>query len=146
MRRLGNIAADIRRETLASLKLVHTAPADEGAQQPQAFDPSSLTPMQQAALLFMHESPVKRALYRILTEHETPTRDDYLDLADRGLARKRINERWHILTTEGTCAAFRLEALLCDQFKISRKETLRREARLNRRGWLAPGMSEAGNA
>lgn len=102
---------------------VMTAQAIEAASlQPQIapIDPLTLPVMQQAALLSMRESVVRRAVVRDLLEHaqDKPGHPDYQALADLGLCERNPGKRYHDLTTEGRTAARDLEQKLCQQFDI----------------------------
>ncbi len=87
---------------------------------PPAIDASLLTSMQQAALLTMTESHVKRAVIARLLEdaQDAPAMPDYRALSRLGLARYSGGKRLHELTAEGRIAARDLERKLCGQFDI----------------------------
>ena len=87
---------------------------------PPEIDPLSLPALRQAALMFMHESHVKRACYARLLEEcqDRPAALDYYALADLGLAAKRPQDRFHRLTPQGVRAAKALEQALCQRLGI----------------------------
>jgi hypothetical protein len=80
----------------------------------------ALPTMQQAALLTLHESVVRRTVVRRLLEdaQDIPRAPDYRILARLGLALYHTGKRRHDLTDEGRIAAVMLERVLCQRFGI----------------------------
>lgn len=84
------------------------------------LDLTTLPVMQQAAVIMMMETHVKRTIYARLLEEaqDKPQIHDYHALVELGLASKSPSSKWHALTYEGRRAAFRLAQKLCAQFNI----------------------------
>lgn len=87
---------------------------------PEPFDASTLTTMQQAALIQLTETHVKRALVAKLLEdaQDKPQAEDYRALVDLGLAERRESDRWHHLTRAGIEPAKKLTQKLCIKFNL----------------------------
>lgn len=87
---------------------------------PAPFDATALPPMQQAALLTMHESVVKRALIARLLEdaQSRPDAPDYAALCERGLAERKHGYRFRTLTDEGRASVKEMQRKLCMRFGI----------------------------
>lgn len=79
-----------------------------------------LTVIQQAALVQMRESQVKRAVVARLLEEcqDKPRVSDYEALVTMGLAEKGAADKWHKLTYQGRRISGHLEARLCARFQI----------------------------
>lgn len=109
---------------LSSAKIMHLAAARQAAAPPEApsipFDPMTLSTMQQAALLQMHESHVKRAVIaRILEDsQDRPSMAEYAALRDMKLCELKPGKRFHDLTPMGHVAASTLEKRLCQTLGI----------------------------
>lgn len=84
------------------------------------IDPLTLSTLQQAALLQMHESPVKRAVINKLCEdaQARPSFADYAALVELGLCERNAGKRFHDLTSAGRIAVNTLEKKLCGKFSI----------------------------
>ena len=87
---------------------------------PAAFDAFTLPLMQQAALIQLTETHVKRALIARLLEdaQDKPQAEDYRALVDLGLAERREADRWHHLTRAGVEPAKILTQKLCLRFNV----------------------------
>lgn len=87
---------------------------------PEPFDLTTLSVMQQAALIQLTETHVKRALVGRLLEdaQDKPQSEDYRALVELGLAERREADRWHHLTRAGIEPAKRLTQQLCIQFNV----------------------------
>lgn len=107
--------AEIRAAMVASLH-----PVIPFAPVRAPVDPMRLPTLQQAALLQMHESHVKRHVIRELLEdsQDKPGHHDFAALASLGLCDRNLGKRYHDLTAEGRIAAKALEKALCTQFDI----------------------------
>lgn len=85
-------------------------------------DPMTLPVLQQAALLSMHESAVRRAVVaKLLAEddcQDKPSFHDYRALVGLGFCGLSAGKRYHELTVEGLFAARKLEKKLCSRFSI----------------------------
>lgn len=84
------------------------------------FDPLTLTTMQQAALMQMMESHVKRAVIARLLEdsQDRPGASEYCSLVDLGLAELKVGKRYHDVTYDGAAAGRALTQSLCRKFNI----------------------------
>lgn len=87
---------------------------------PPPFDPMSLSLLQQAAMMCMHESHFARAVYRrmLVDSQDKPQLPDYKALVNLGFARKNASDKWHKLTAQGTTIARELEKRLCVDLDI----------------------------
>lgn len=84
------------------------------------FDPMTLHTMQKIALLWMHESPVRRHVVARLSEdtQDKPSMTDFTALRLLGLCEYKRGKRQHELTPQGLVAAATLEKRLCQTLGI----------------------------
>lgn len=89
-------------------------------QREKGYDASTLPTFSKVALLWMHESQVKRALSaRLLDGWDCyPSKRDFAPLVERGLCEWKPGKRQHDLTPEGVIAVKKLERDLCARFNI----------------------------
>lgn len=108
------------RSVEALRQLFDTGPKQPRLPLPPSFDPLTLSLMQQAAMMQMHESHFARAVVHRLLEdaQDRPQLQDYKALVNLGFARKGAAEKWHKLTAGGAVIARELEQRLCKQFDI----------------------------
>lgn len=97
-----------------------TGPKQPRLPLPPPFDPMTLSLMQQAAMMLMHESYFNRTVYRRLLEdsQDKPALQDFKTLVNLGFAKKRASEKWHNLTAGGAVIARELEKRLCQSLDI----------------------------
>lgn len=109
---------------LSSAKIMHLAAARQAAAPPEVpsipFDPMTLHTLQKVALLWMHESPVRRAVTASLLEdaQDKPSMTDFMALRLLGLCEYNRGKRQHELTPSGRVAASTLEKRLCQTLGI----------------------------
>lgn len=89
-------------------------------QEAPKFDPMTLEPRQQAALISLMVSHVRTALMqRLLEDSQDPLIGaDYRPLRDLGLAEYKEGKRLHDLTMTGRFAAPALEEQLCQKLDV----------------------------
>lgn len=107
-------------ETLRAMFPDPNAPKPAPIKLAPTFDASTLPVLQQAALVTMMESHVKRTIvFKLLEDsQDRPHLPDYAELVKAGLAEHSIGKRFHDLTMQGRFAARALEQKLCQQFQI----------------------------
>lgn len=94
--------------------------APPGAPIKPVFDVMTLTPLQMAALLSMHESVVRRAVVRKLLEdsQDCYRSKDFIALRDLALCEPKAGKREDQLTAAGISEVRKLERELCTRFGI----------------------------
>lgn len=121
--RRGNVSLFSSRANAAVMTAVAQAaqPAvQQTAPTARSVDPMTLQPRQQAALIFLTESHVKRALVRNLLEDSQDylSVSDFAPLRDLGFAEWKPGKRLHDLTPAGSAAARELTRGLCVKFDL----------------------------
>lgn len=120
MPRLNRMSYVSASRSISAMQLLFPDPDAPKPNPVAPLDPMTLPALQQAALLQMHESHVKRMLTGIVLEdcQDKPGHPDYAALASMGLCDRNEGKRYHDLTVAGIVAAKTLERSLCKQHGI----------------------------